>query len=160
MRAHFRHLHFNSFPMIERNFQGEDFWPLQSRLEDSEVHSGLQFLTWEFIWECEGSFTHTLCTHGSMWSDSQVSLLAHNLATPYLGHEPKARVATLGPYFVDPKTFWPSKWGILIVKEDLLVYLAMMLAICNGSPNWFVCHSLNSSLLGPSPHLPPIKYIL
>jgi hypothetical protein len=29
-----------------------------------------------------------------MWSDFQVSLLACNLATPYLGREPKARVVT------------------------------------------------------------------
>jgi hypothetical protein len=32
-------------------------------------------------------------TPGSMQCDSQASLLACNLASPYLGHEPKARVA-------------------------------------------------------------------
>jgi hypothetical protein len=31
----------------------------------------------------------------SMKYDSQVSLLAHNLANPYLGHESKARVETI-----------------------------------------------------------------
>jgi hypothetical protein len=36
---------------------------------------------------------------------------------------------------VDPKNSWPSKWGILIMKEDPLVYLATSLAICNGSPD-------------------------
>jgi hypothetical protein len=33
---------------------------------------------------------------------------------------------------VDPKTSWPSKWDILVVKEDLLRCLAMMLTICDG----------------------------
>ncbi len=49
----------------------------------------------EFPWECEGSFPHTPCTPESMWCDFQVFLLACNLATPCLGREPKARVATL-----------------------------------------------------------------
>jgi len=30
-----------------------------------------------------------------MWHDSRTSFLARNLATSYLGREPKARVATL-----------------------------------------------------------------
>jgi len=34
------------------------------------------------------------CTPESMWRDSRASLLACNLATPCLGREPKARVAT------------------------------------------------------------------
>jgi hypothetical protein len=34
------------------------------------------------------------CTPGSMWSDSRISFLVRNLATPCLGHEPRARVAT------------------------------------------------------------------
>jgi hypothetical protein len=29
-------------------------------------HLGLQLPTWEFTWECEGSFPHTLCTPKSM----------------------------------------------------------------------------------------------
>jgi hypothetical protein len=43
MRGHFRHLHFNSFPMSWRILQGEVFWPLQSSSkvlgvsEDSQV---------------------------------------------------------------------------------------------------------------------------
>jgi len=63
-------------------------------------------------------------------------------------------------HFVDPKTSWPSKWGILVMKEDLLVYLATTLAISNGSPNWLTHCSLNSSLAGPFPHLPPFNYTL
>jgi len=37
-----------------------------------------------------------------MRHDSWASLLAYNLATPCLGHEPKVRVATLK---VDPKSY-------------------------------------------------------
>ncbi len=35
------------------------------------------------------------CTHGSTKCDSRASFLARNLANPYLGHEPKARVVTI-----------------------------------------------------------------
>jgi hypothetical protein len=47
---------------------------------------------WESIWECEGLFSHSLCTPGSMWCDFWVFPLARNLTTPCLGREPKARV--------------------------------------------------------------------
>ncbi len=60
------------------------------------VHLGFQLPTWEFPWECEGSFPHTLCTLGSMWCDSRVFFLARNLATPCFGCKPKARVVTVG----------------------------------------------------------------
>jgi ATP-binding cassette subfamily B (MDR/TAP) protein 1 len=43
---------------------------------------------WEFPWECEGLFPHTLLR-------SRASLLALNLATPCLGCEPKAKVVTI-----------------------------------------------------------------
>jgi hypothetical protein len=43
---------------------------------------------WGFI---PSHFPHT---PKSMWHDSWASLFAHNLASPYLGREPKARVAT------------------------------------------------------------------
>jgi hypothetical protein len=60
---------------------------------------------WESIWDSNsqdesslGSVrVHSLtffCTIGSMKCDSRASLLAHTLASPCLGHEPKARVAT------------------------------------------------------------------
>jgi hypothetical protein len=94
MQTHFRNLRFNSFPMMWKTLQGDEFWPLQLCFKYSRVHSGLQLPTWEFTWECEGSCPHTLCTPLSMWSDSRVSLLACNLATPYLGHEPKTKAAT------------------------------------------------------------------
>ncbi len=90
MRAHFRHLHFNNFPMIYRTLQAKEFFTLTNL----GVLSGLQLPMWEFTCECEGSFPHTFCTFESMWNDSQVSLLARNLATPCLGREPKVKVAT------------------------------------------------------------------
>jgi hypothetical protein len=46
---------------------------------------------------------------------------------------------------VDPKASWPSKWSILLMKEDPLVYLATSLAICDGSPDELARCSLNSS---------------
>jgi hypothetical protein len=79
MRTNFKHLHFNSFPKNEAN----GFWPLQSRSKNSRVHLGLQLPTWEFTWECEGSFPHTFYTPRSMWCDSKVSLLARNLVTSW-----------------------------------------------------------------------------
>jgi hypothetical protein len=66
---------------------------------------------WESIWDSnshnESSFgsvkVHSLtffCIHGSMRYDSRVSLLAHNLASLYFGHEPKTKVTTKGePFF-------------------------------------------------------------
>jgi hypothetical protein len=62
--------------------------------------------------------------------------------------------------FVDPRTYWPSKWGILIMKEDFLVYLTMVLAICDRSLDWFDHCDFNSSLTRPFLHLPPFKYTL
>ncbi len=35
------------------------------------------------------------CTPGNMHHDSRASFLAHNLATPCLGHEPKVRIMTI-----------------------------------------------------------------
>ncbi len=63
-------------------------------------------------------------------------------------------------HFVDPKTSWPSKLSILVVKQDSLVYLVTRLAICDRSLDFFACRSLNSSILGPFLPLPPFKYTL
>jgi hypothetical protein len=83
---------------------------MKSRSKNSGVLLGLQLPTWEFTWECEGSFPHTLCIPGSMWSDSRVSFLACNLPTPCLGREPKARVAT--PFHPFPLLLkWTRLWS-------------------------------------------------
>jgi hypothetical protein len=81
-----------------RTLQSKGFWPLQSPFENSKVHLRLQLPKWEFTWECEGSFLHTLLhfREHEMWLPS--FLLAHNLASPCLGREPKARVTTWKVY--------------------------------------------------------------
>ncbi len=90
------------------------FWPLKLRFENSGVILGLQLPTWEFTWECEGSFPHTLCTPGSMWSDYRVFLLARNLATPCFGREPKAKVPTLATYVKQPRVSGLNKkWALV-----------------------------------------------
>jgi hypothetical protein len=112
-----------AFQWYKKTFQGKEFWPLQLRSEDLGVLSGFQLPTWEFTCECEGLFPHTFCTLGSMWSDSWVSLLARNLATPCLGREPKARIAIAMAtsqlfYDFDNDRLWCSYlWGTC--KNDL-----------------------------------------
>jgi hypothetical protein len=86
--------------------------------------------------------------------------MSKKLTWSYLCESPSNPMAMSTFYFMDPKNSWPSKWGVLVVKEDPLVYFAMMLVVCNGSPIWLIRHNRNSSLLGPSPHLPPFKYTL
>jgi len=49
---------------------------------------GLQLPRWKLLWEYEGSFPHTFFI-------PKLFLLAHNLASPYFGCEPKVRVATI-----------------------------------------------------------------
>ncbi len=56
---------------------------------------GFQLPKWEFTWECEGSFPHTLlhCQKHEMWLPGLI--LAYTLASPCLGREPKVRVVTM-----------------------------------------------------------------
>ncbi len=94
MWAHFRHLRPKSFPMIQRTFQSNGFWPLQSIFEDSRIHwdsnsqSGSSFGNVEVH---SFRFSHIL---GSMKCDSQVSFLVHTFASHCLGRKPKTRVVT------------------------------------------------------------------
>jgi hypothetical protein len=62
-----------------------------------------------------------------MKCDSQASLLARTLASPCLGREPKARVATIQlPSFVSKCTF-------SLIKNDWLVYLKhLKISFCNS----------------------------
>jgi hypothetical protein len=60
-----------------------------------ESPPGLQLPKWEFTWEWECSFSHTLLHSqppGNMKCDSWASLLVRTLASPCFGCEPKARV--------------------------------------------------------------------
>jgi hypothetical protein len=60
--------------------------------------SRLQLPKWELIWECEGSFPHTLLHswEHEMWLLG--FLLACTLTNPCLCHKPKARVTTSNMY--------------------------------------------------------------
>jgi len=59
-----------------------------------KIPSGLQLPKWELTWECGGSVFTLSYILGNMKCDSRVSLLAYTFASPCLGCEPKARVAT------------------------------------------------------------------
>ncbi len=75
-----------------RNFSSQWISTTTIALWKFESPLGVQ---WEFTWECEGLFPHTLlhsCEY-EMWLLG--SVLAHTFVNPCLGHEPKVRVATL-----------------------------------------------------------------
>jgi len=55
----------------------------------------LQLPKWEFIWECGGSFLHTLLHSWEHKCDSWASFLACTFASPCLCCEPKVRVVTV-----------------------------------------------------------------
>jgi len=88
--------------------------------------SRLQFPKWKLIWECGGSFPHTFHTLGSVKCDSQASFLACTFASPCLGHEPKARVATLikyaSPMRILPKNNLPTSFLWVWCKKKLVTY--------------------------------------
>ncbi len=83
----------------------------------------------EALWECEGSFPHT-------FFHSRASLLARNLASPCLGCEPKARLATFKRNIVmsQQQTNHSSFWDY-----QKFIYFVFFLPI--GNPwviqNWF-----------------------
>jgi hypothetical protein len=54
---------------------------------------GFQLPKWEPTWECVGSFLTLSYTPESMKCDSWASFLARTFASPYFGHEPKAKLA-------------------------------------------------------------------
>ncbi len=83
-----------AFQWYKKLFKEMGFDPCNCALKIWESIWDSNSPCWEFPWECEGSFPHTLYTLGNMWCDSRISLLARNLATPCLGREPKARVMT------------------------------------------------------------------
>jgi hypothetical protein len=82
--------------------QSNAFWPLQSVSKNSEVHLGFQSPKWEFAWECEGSFSHTLLhsQEHEMWFPG-FPLNLH----PCIGYEPKAKVATFSLWYINPSSF-------------------------------------------------------
>jgi hypothetical protein len=78
-----------------KTHQSIEFWSLQLLYENLRVH-------WDSNSQGGSSLesvkVHSLTlsyTLGNMWRDSRASLLTCNLASPYLGREPKARVVTM-----------------------------------------------------------------
>jgi hypothetical protein len=86
MEAHFRHLRFNRFPMW--------FFPLQSPSQNLGVHQDSNSQNGSSFGSVKVHSLTLFCALGSMRCDSRASFLARNLASPYLGCEPKARLAT------------------------------------------------------------------
>ncbi len=76
-RAHFRHLCFNRFPKIQES--------IGTPTPKMGIHLGV----WGFIPSHSFAF---FCTPESMRCDPWASFLARNLASPYFGGKPKARV--------------------------------------------------------------------
>ncbi len=94
MQVHFIHLSFNIFVMIQRNPQSNGFWPLQLPFEDLGVHQDSNFQNGNSFGSVRVHSLTFFCTPRNMRCDPWVSLLAHNLANPCFGREPKVRVAT------------------------------------------------------------------
>ncbi len=96
MRAHFRHLRSKKFSMIYGMFQSNGFWPFQLLSEDLGIHRDSNSQNGSSL---ESVSVHSLTlsyTPGSMRCDSHDSFLDCTLASPCLGREPKAKVATKG----------------------------------------------------------------
>ncbi len=56
---------------------------------------------------------------------------------------------------VDPNTSSPSKWDIFNVYEETKAYLATIVVIYKGSPNWLALCNHNSFLFGLILEWPP-----
>ncbi len=66
MQAHFRDLHFKSFPMIKKTLQSNEFWPLKSFSKHSRLQRGSNSQSgspFESVWAHSLSFS---CTPGSV----------------------------------------------------------------------------------------------
>jgi hypothetical protein len=62
--------------------------------------------------------SHSLLSHSlhseNMWCDSWIFLLAHNLETPCLGHEPKAKVTTTPHHFISYTASFHDEKNVII----------------------------------------------
>ncbi len=84
----------------KKSFWIKEFWPLQSRPEDSKIHLRFQFSQWEFTQECEGSLSHTLL-HSQQFKMWLLLPSWHvTLQALYFGRKPKAKVATKYVYYI------------------------------------------------------------
>jgi hypothetical protein len=95
MKTHFKHLRLNIFVMIQKTFQSNGFWPLQSPFENSGVHWDSNSQNGSSLRSVKVHSLTPFCTPGSMRCDFWASLLACNLASLCLGCEPKVKVVII-----------------------------------------------------------------
>ncbi len=88
--------------------------------ENLGVHWDSNSQSGSSLWECEGSFLTLSYTPESMRCDSQASFFVHNLASPCIGREPKARVVT---------NFASSKFGPLLICPPVFPLLLVVVAL-------------------------------
>jgi len=94
MQAHFKHLNFKSFPLVKLTFQSNEFRPLKSPSESSEVHRESNSQSGNSCVSVRVHFLTLSYTPGNMKCDSRVSFLTRTFASPFFGCKPKTRVAT------------------------------------------------------------------
>jgi hypothetical protein len=108
MWAHFRHLSFNRFPMIQKIPRSNGFWPLQLHFEDLEVYRDSNSQHENSL----GSVKVRSLTLFALARACDVTLGSFSwpatLQPPRLGCQPKARVATISLDIGSPKKAW--KW--------------------------------------------------
>jgi hypothetical protein len=105
-----------------RNFLIQWVLTLVITLWRFESPLGFQFLKWGIIWECGGSFPHTLLHSQEHEVWFPCSLLACAFVNPCLGPEPKARVAIMRVGMVAiPPMWWPLDqfWQLHHVEFDV-----------------------------------------
>lgn len=102
IRKHFRHVSFNSFPMVQRSIQSNSFWHLELPLEKLGVHRNTNS-------QNENSIIHTFLHSyipSSMKYNSQIPLLACTFARPCFAPELKVNVAIFK--WIHVKLAWTS----------------------------------------------------
>jgi hypothetical protein len=93
MRAHFRHLRFNTFSNDINKFSIWWVFTPTIALWKFESPLGFQLPKWEFTWSVRVHSLTLFCILGSTRCDSWASFLTRKLASPCFGCKPKAKVA-------------------------------------------------------------------
>jgi len=127
MRAHFRHLHSKSFPIIEGTIQSNGFWPLQLLFENLEIHQDSNSQSGSSL---GGVGVHSLTLSHISWA----SLLARTLASPCFGYEPKARVVIMKIY----KTLITGSSKIFFVQHLLVENLYLWIYYKKIKTKWYL----------------------
>jgi hypothetical protein len=124
--AHFRHLCFNRFSMIQKTLQIDGFWPLQSPSKNLEVHWVSNSQNGSSLGSVRVHSLTLFCTPGNIRCDSWDSFLAHNLANHCLCCEPKARVVTI----------WVQVWVLFIQYVRKFTNMSLSLDFCLETFEW------------------------